>query len=167
MSSTYTDVALLIVWSWDTIVSITDFIISGATFSPDPNCVRQKHWPLKTTIVPCQRGFEDMHFADLEATHWLLVATTLLVSVCTLLHWQWKHPQNHSIPGSQALDTSSASAWLPFRELDPLVGQVLLNMATAIHSAATVGSRSHRHPWHDRALRIPAHYYSVRWESDR
>ena len=121
-------------------------------------------------IAPCRRGFEDMHFAVLEATHWLLVAATLLVSVRTLLHWQWKHPQNRSIPECQAPNAPSASAPArpPLRELDPWVGQVLLlNMATAIHSAATVRSRSHRHPWHDKAPRIPAHCYSVHWENDR
>ena len=86
-----------------------------------------------------------------------------------LLHWQWKHLQNCSIPGSQAPDAPSAYAPArpPLRELGPWAGQFLLNMATAIHSAATVGSRSHWHPWHDKAPRIPAYYYSARWESDR
>ena len=120
MSSTYTDMALLIVWSWETIASITNFIISDATFSPN-------RWPLKsqfeTAIVPCRRGFEDNHFADLEKTHWLLVAAILLVSSRTLLHWLWKHPQNRSIPGSQAPDAPFASAPAParppLRELDP------------------------------------------------
>ena len=50
MSSIYADVALLIIWSWDTIASITDFIISGATFSPNPNRIRQNRWPLKMTV---------------------------------------------------------------------------------------------------------------------
>ena len=50
MSSTYADLVLLIIWSWDTIASITDFIITGATFSQNPNRVRQKHWPLKMTV---------------------------------------------------------------------------------------------------------------------
>ena len=164
MSSTYADVALLTVWSWDMIASITDFI-SGTTVSPNPNRVRQKHWPWKMTVLNGHSTllmwiwrYAFRRSRSNRLTPCCRHSLSFYVHTSALAV---KASTKPSISGSQAPDTPSASAWLPLRELDPWVGQVLLNMATTIHSAATVGSHSYRHPWYDKALHILAHYYSV------